>query len=83
MVFQPPNPFPTMSIYENVAAGLTLNNRKMKKADKDGVVERSLRGAHLWEEVKDRLDKPGSGSPAASSSGSASPARSRSSRRSC
>jgi len=61
MVFQSPNPFPTMSIYENVAAGLSLNTRRMKKADKDAVVERSLRGAHLWEEVKDRLDKPGSG----------------------
>jgi phosphate transport system ATP-binding protein len=61
MVFQAPNPFPTMSIFENVAAGLTLNNRKMKKSEKEEVVERSLRGAHLWEEVKDRLDQPGSG----------------------
>ena len=61
MVFQAPNPFPTMSIYENVAAGLTLNARRMRKADKDEVVERSLRGAHLWDEVKDRLDKPASG----------------------
>ena len=61
MVFQPPNPFPTMSIYDNVAAGLKLNSRKMKKADLDGIVEKSLRGAHLWEEVKDRLGKPGSG----------------------
>ncbi len=61
MVFQAPNPFPTMSISENVAAGLTLNNRKMKKAAKDEVVERSLQGAHLWNEVKDRLDKPGGG----------------------
>jgi len=61
MVFQAPNPFPTMSIYENVAAGLSLNSRRMKKSDKDAVVERSLRGAHLWEEVKDRLDKPGTG----------------------
>jgi phosphate transport system ATP-binding protein len=60
MVFQQPNPFPTMSTYDNVAAGLKLNNRKMKKADMDGIVERSLRGAHLWEEVKDRLRKPGS-----------------------
>ncbi len=59
MVFQAPNPFPTMSVYENVAAGLTLNHRKIKKAEKDEVVERSLRGAHLWDEVKDRLDKPG------------------------
>jgi phosphate transport system ATP-binding protein len=61
MVFQTPNPFPTMSIYENVASGLNLNAGRMKKTEKDGVVERSLRGANLWEEVKDRLDKPGSG----------------------
>jgi phosphate transport system ATP-binding protein len=61
MVFQSPNPFPTMSVYENVAAGLSLNASRMKKADKDAAVERSLRGANLWEEVKDRLDKPGSG----------------------
>jgi phosphate transport system ATP-binding protein len=60
MVFQRPNPFPTMSIYENVAAGLKLNNAKMKKNDLDGLVERSLRGSNLWEEVKDRLDRPGS-----------------------
>jgi phosphate transport system ATP-binding protein len=61
MVFQQPNPFPTMSIYDNVAAGLNLNAKKVSKAQKDAVVERSLRGAHLWEEVKDRLDKPGGG----------------------
>jgi phosphate transport system ATP-binding protein len=61
MVFQTPNPFPTMSIYENVASGLNLNSSRMRKAEKDGVVERSLRGANLWDEVKDRLDKPGSG----------------------
>jgi phosphate transport system ATP-binding protein len=61
MVFQQPNPFPTMSIYDNVAAGLNLNSGRMRKADKDAVVEKSLRGANLWEEVKDRLDKPGSG----------------------
>ncbi|WTW96504.1 phosphate ABC transporter ATP-binding protein PstB [Streptomycetaceae bacterium NBC_01309] len=60
MVFQRPNPFPTMSIYDNVAAGLRLNGTK-KKADLDAVVERSLRGANLWNEVKDRLGKPGSG----------------------
>jgi phosphate transport system ATP-binding protein len=60
MVFQAPNPFPTMSIYENVAAGLNLNGRSVKKHDKDEIVERSLRGAHLWNEVKDRLGKPGS-----------------------
>jgi phosphate transport system ATP-binding protein len=61
MVFQAPNPFPTMTVYENVAAGLNLNTRRIKKSDRDAVVERSLRGAHLWDEVKDRLDKPGSG----------------------
>ena len=61
MVFQSPNPFPTMSIYDNVAAGLNLNAGRVKKSEKDEVVERSLRGAHLWDEVKDRLDKPGSG----------------------
>ncbi len=61
MVFQSPNPFPTMSVYDNVAAGLNLNAGRVKKSEKDAVVERSLRGAHLWNEVKDRLDKPGSG----------------------
>jgi phosphate transport system ATP-binding protein len=61
MVFQRPNPFPTMSIYDNVIAGMRLNNKKPKKADLDDTVERSLRGANLWNEVKDRLDKPGSG----------------------
>jgi phosphate transport system ATP-binding protein len=59
MVFQQPNPFPTMSIYDNVAAGLNLNAGKVPKTQKDAVVERSLRGAHLWDEVKDRLEKPG------------------------
>jgi phosphate transport system ATP-binding protein len=61
MVFQRPNPFPTMSIRENVIAGQRLNNQKMSKSEQDDVVERSLRGANLWEEVKDRLDNPGSG----------------------
>ncbi|WP_448615395.1 phosphate ABC transporter ATP-binding protein PstB [Modestobacter sp. URMC 112] len=61
MVFQRPNPFPTMSIYDNVAAGIRLNSKKMRKADLDDLVERSLRGANLWTEVKDRLDRPGSG----------------------
>ena len=60
MVFQRPNPFPTMSIYDNVAAGLRLNAKKLRKSDLDVVVERSLRGANLWNEVKDRLDRPGS-----------------------
>ena len=59
MVFQRPNPFPTMSIYENVAAGLKLNG--VRKSDMDSVVEQSLRGANLWNEVKDRLSKPGMG----------------------
>jgi phosphate transport system ATP-binding protein len=61
MVFQRPNPFPTMSIYENVAAGLRLNAKRMKKSDLDDLVERSLHGANLWNEVKDRLDRPGAG----------------------
>jgi len=60
MVFQRPNPFPTMSIYDNVAAGLKLNGMG-KKGDLDTIVEKSLRGANLWNEVKDRLGKPGSG----------------------
>ena len=60
MVFQRPNPFPTMSIYENVAAGLRLNGVR-GKGDMDGIVEQSLRGANLWNEVKDRLNKPGMG----------------------
>ncbi len=60
MVFQRPNPFPTMSIGDNVLAGMRLNNKKLKKSDAEVVVERSLRGANLWEEVKDRLDRPGS-----------------------
>lgn len=61
MVFQKPNPFPTMSIYENVLAGVKLNNKRISKSDADDLVESSLRGSNLWEEVKDRLDKPGSG----------------------
>jgi phosphate transport system ATP-binding protein len=61
MVFQRPNPFPTMSIYDNVIAGNRLNNKRMKKSEADDLVERSLRGANLWNEVKDRLDRPGSG----------------------
>jgi phosphate transport system ATP-binding protein len=61
MVFQKPNPFPTMSIYENVLAGVRLNNRRISRSDADALVERSLTGANLWQEVKDRLDRPGSG----------------------
>ena len=60
MVFQRPNPFPTMSIGDNVLAGVKLNNRRMAKSDADDLTEKSLRGANLWQEVKDRLDKPGS-----------------------
>ncbi|MGH3095653.1 MAG: phosphate ABC transporter ATP-binding protein PstB [Streptosporangiales bacterium] len=59
MVFQKPNPFPTMSIYDNVAAGLRLNHARMKKSELDDVVERSLRGANLWSEVSGRLNKSG------------------------
>ena len=61
MVFQRPNPFPTMSIYDNVLAGNKLNSKRMKKSEADDVVERSLRGANLWTEVKDRLNRPGMG----------------------
>jgi len=58
MVFQKPNPFPTMSIYDNVAAGLKLNGVKDKKIINEIVIE-SLEGAGLWREVKDELNKPG------------------------
>jgi phosphate transport system ATP-binding protein len=58
MVFQKPNPFPTMSIFDNVAAGLRLTG---KRGDLKERVEGSLRGAGLWDEVKDRLSKPGIG----------------------
>ncbi len=60
MVFQRPNPFPTMSIYDNVIAGIKLNSRRLKKSETDDIVESSLRGANLWKEVQDRLDRPGS-----------------------
>ncbi|EWT06065.1 phosphate ABC transporter ATP-binding protein [Intrasporangium chromatireducens Q5-1] len=60
MVFQRPNPFPTMSIFDNVAAGLRLNGVK-SRSTLEGIVEKSLRGANLWNEVKDRLNKPGAG----------------------
>ena len=59
MVFQRANPFPTMSIRANVLAGVTLNNRKLSKSDGDALVEHSLQRANLWNEVKERLDKPG------------------------
>ena len=58
MVFQKPNPFPTMSIYDNVAAGLRLNGMKNKTIIKE-IVEESLKNAALWEEVKNELEKPG------------------------
>ncbi|MFV0427803.1 MAG: phosphate ABC transporter ATP-binding protein PstB [Beutenbergiaceae bacterium] len=60
MVFQRPNPFPTMSIADNVLAGVKLNNRRISKPEAADVVERALTGANLWNEVKDRLDRPGS-----------------------
>lgn len=60
MVFQRPNPFPTMSIRDNVLAGVKLNNSRLSKSDATDIVESSLQGANLWKEVKDRLDKPGS-----------------------
>jgi phosphate transport system ATP-binding protein len=60
MVFQRPNPFPTMSIADNVLAGKKLNGGRLKKSETDDLVERALRGANLWEEVKDRLARPGS-----------------------
>src|SRR4029079_5209918 len=61
MVFQRPNPFPTMSIYDNVLAGSRLNSRRLGKARSDEIVESSLKGANLWHEVKDRLAKTGPG----------------------
>src|ERR1700679_1174005 len=60
MVFQKPNPFPTMSIFDNVAAGLRLNGLR-KRSELEEAVERSLRGANLWDEAKGRLGKPGAG----------------------
>ena len=60
MVFQRPNPFPTMSIYDNAVAGLKLNGVR-KKSVLDDAAERTLRSANLWDEVKDRLDRPGAG----------------------
>ena len=60
MVFQRPNPFPTMSIRDNVAAGLKLNGMR-KRGDVDDAVERSLKHTGLWDEVSSRLNKPGAG----------------------
>ncbi|MEW6721076.1 MAG: phosphate ABC transporter ATP-binding protein PstB [Thermodesulfobacteriota bacterium] len=59
MVFQQPNPFPRMSVFENVAVGLKLNGKKMSRGELAGVVEKSLNMAALWNEVKDHLDRPG------------------------
>ena len=59
MVFQRPNPFPTMSIYDNVAAGLRLNGVRQSRGALHGIIERSLRQAALWDEVKDALDASG------------------------
>ncbi len=60
MVFQRPNPFPTMSIYDNVIAGYRLNGIKIDKGERDRIVEESLKKAALWEEVKDNLHRKGS-----------------------
>jgi len=59
MVFQRPNPFPTMTIYENVIAGYILNGIKLKKSEADEIVEETLKKVSLWDEVKDRLNKKG------------------------
>lgn len=59
MVFQRPNPFPTMSIYDNVVAGYSLNGTRMAKADRDRIVEETLRRVTLWDEVKDNLYRKG------------------------
>lgn len=61
MVFQRPNPFPTMTIKENVLAGLRLDSNKHSKSQLEEIVETSLKSANLWNEVKDRLDRPGAG----------------------
>ena len=60
MVFQQPNPFPTMSIYENVLAGYKLNGIRLSKKEKDEIVEQSLKSVALWDEVKDVMSKRGS-----------------------
>ena len=83
MVFQRANPFPTMSIRDNVLAGVRLNNKRISKSDGDDLVEKSLKGANLWNEVKDRLGLPAKAFRAASSSDSASRAPSRSPPTSC
>jgi phosphate transport system ATP-binding protein len=59
MVFQRPTPFPTMSVADNVAAGLKLNGVALSRAERNRIVEQNLRQAALWDEVKDRLNRPG------------------------
>lgn len=59
MVFQRPTPFPTMSIYDNVLAGFSLNGIRLSKTDRDAIVERCLKSVALWDEVKDVLNKKG------------------------
>lgn len=59
MVFQRPNPFPTMSIYDNVIAGYKLNGISLSKKEKDEIVEKSLHSVALWDEVKDSINKKG------------------------
>ena len=83
MVFQKPNPFPAMSIADNVTAGLALTGTKVSKGDRHELVEVSLTKAGLWNEVKDRFGRPGARSRAVSSSGCASPGPWPSGRRSC
>ncbi|MYM19532.1 phosphate ABC transporter ATP-binding protein [Brevibacterium sp. 5221] len=61
MVFQRANPFPTMSIKENVLAGVRLNSQRLGRSEADDIAEQALKGANLWNEVKDRLGLPGSG----------------------
>jgi phosphate transport system ATP-binding protein len=59
MVFQRPNPFPNMTIYENVVAGFSLNGIRLKKDERDDIVERSLKNVALWDEVKEFLFRKG------------------------
>ena len=83
MVFQKPNPFPAMTIAENVVAGLKLTGTRIGRADRAALIEDCLSRAGLWNEVKDRLTNPAAPCPAASSSGCASPGRSPCSRTCC
>ena len=77
MVFQKPNPFPAMSIADNVAAGLALTGTKVSRVDRDELIEECLTRAGLWDEVEGPTrTSPGRRSRAASSSGCASPGRS-------